>query len=117
MTSHVTRLYALVIGVLAFFLIWALVAAHPWSTASRRTARDPHLVALVLRRERLVRETARVREIVARRWSVYRNALRARNAQIARAQARFAASAAAVPAPAPAARVVTLPPLVITRTS
>ena len=119
MTNHVARLYALVVGVLAFFLLWALVAAHPWSPSPRLAARDPRLVALIARRRRLVRESARVQALVARRWLVYRRALRARNAQIARARAAAARQLAAAPVPAAAApaRVVTLPPLVITRTS
>jgi hypothetical protein len=126
MTSHVVRLYALVVGVLAFFLVWALVAAHPWSASSRRAVRDPRLTALVARRKSIERESAHVRAVVARRWVVYRRALRARNAEIARVQRQrtvaaeqLAAAAAPVSAPAAAApaRIVTLPPLVITRTS
>lgn len=119
MTNHVARLYALVVAVLAFFLLWALVVAHPWSPSARLASRDPRLVALTARRQRIVRESARVRAIVARRWLVYRRALRARDAQIAHVRAASARqlAAAAVPAAAAPARVVTLPPLVITRTS
>jgi hypothetical protein len=126
MTSHVVRLYALVVGVLAFFLVWALVAAHPWSASSRRAVRDPWLTALVARRKSIERESARVQAVVARRWVVYHKALRARNAEIARVQRQRAVAAqqlavASAPVPAPAAaapaRIVTLPPLVITRTS
>jgi hypothetical protein len=100
----VPRLYALVAAVLVFFLAWAFIAAHPWSPAPRRAA-DPRVAALLERRQRIVRESAHVRAIVARRWARYRHALRARRAQLA-----------SIPA-APAARIVTLPPLVITRTS
>ncbi len=126
MTSHVVRLYALVVAVLAFFLVWALVAAHPWSASSRRAVRDPRLTKLVARRKLIERESARVQAVVARRWVVYRRALRARNAEIARVQRQQAVAAqqlavASAPVPAPAAsapaRIVTLPPLVITRTS
>jgi hypothetical protein len=122
MTSHVVRLYALVVAVLAFFLVWVLVAAHPWSSGAGRAARDPRLVELVARQRRLARERARVRAIVAHRWVVYRRALRARNAAIATAErSRRAAlgrlAAASAPVAAPPARIVTLPPLVITRTS
>jgi hypothetical protein len=127
MTSHVVRLYALVVAVLAFFLVWALVAAHPWSASSRRAVRDPRLIALVARRRLIERESARVQAVVARRWVVYRRALRARNAEIARVQRQRAVAAqqlavASAPVAAPTAaaapaRVVTLPPLVITRTS
>lgn len=126
MTNHVVRLYALVVGVLAFFLIWALVAAHPWSTNSRRAVGDPRLIELAIRRKSIERESARVRAVVAQRWAVYRRALRARNAEISRVQRqravaaqRLAVASAPVPTPAaaPPARIVTLPPLVITRTS
>jgi hypothetical protein len=47
---------------------------------------------------------------VAARWAVYRADLRARRSQIAAAQKASAAAA-------PAVRVVTLPPLTVTRTS
>ncbi|HEX6762912.1 MAG TPA: hypothetical protein VF094_08940 [Gaiellaceae bacterium] len=126
MTRHVVRLYALVVGVLTFFLVWALVAAHPWSASSRRASRDPRLIELVARRRWIERESSRVQIVVARRWAIYRKALRARNAAIARVQRQRALAAqqlavAPVPAAAPAAaapaRIVTLPPLVITRTS
>lgn len=126
MTSHVVRLYALVVGVLVFFLVWALVAAHPWASRSSRAVRDPRLVELFARRRRIERESARVRAVVAGRWAVYRKALRARNAEIARVQRQRAAAAqqlavasapVAAPVAAAPARIVTLPPLVITRTS
>jgi hypothetical protein len=38
MTSAVTRLYVLVVGVLVFFVAWAGVVAHPWSTAAPQSA-------------------------------------------------------------------------------
>jgi hypothetical protein len=105
MTDHVARLYALVVAVVVFFVAWALVVAHPWSPKLRAAA-DSRVAALVARRGRVARESARVRAIVTLRWARYRRALRARNAQLA-----------SLPAAAPAARVVTLPALVITRTS
>jgi hypothetical protein len=125
MTKQVVRLYGLVVGVLAFFLVWALVAAHPWSVSSRRAVRDPRLIELVARRKWVERESAHVQAVIARRWAVYRRALRARNAEIARVQRQRAVVAqqvavASAPVSAPAAapaRIVTLPPLVVTRTS
>ncbi len=139
MTNHVGRLYALGISLVAFFLAWALVAAHPWSTV--KAARDPRLSALAQREQRLRQQSRLVQQVVNRRFSDYRRqfaaykvALAKRQAQIAAARlasARAAASAAAAPVAsytpsssytpsAPAAssvRVVTLPPVVITRTS
>jgi hypothetical protein len=93
MTSHVGRLYAAATAVLVFFLIWAAVAARPWKTA----AADPRLQQLALRQQALTRETALVNQILA-----------------LKAKARHSTSATA---PQPAVRVVTLPPLTITRTS
>ena len=105
MTSHIARLYTLVAGILAFFLAWAAVAAHPWSTQSTAT-QDPRVVALVARQHRVQLESVRVKRIVDARWAHYRQALAAHNS----------AAAAAVPAQ-PSVRVVNLPPLVVTRTS
>jgi hypothetical protein len=99
MTSHVGRLYATAVAILAFFLAWAGIAARPWATASP----SPQLQLIALREQALRRETSLVNQILAQR--------------AAAASARKLASAATVPAPAPAVRVVTLPPLTITRTS
>jgi hypothetical protein len=111
MTSHTGRLYALAFALVVFFLGWTLVAARPWSTA----AADPRLKALAVREARLRSEARIVNHLVGQRWTLYRRELHARNAQIASARAR-AAQLAATPAVAPV-RVVTLPPLTITRTS
>ncbi|HEV8460028.1 MAG TPA: hypothetical protein VGQ38_04905 [Gaiellaceae bacterium] len=93
MTSHVGRLYAAAIAILVFFLIWAAVAARPWKTA----APDPRLQQIALRQQALKRETALVNQVLALR---------------AKTKATSTASKTA-----PAVRVVTLPPLTITRTS
>jgi len=128
MTSHVGRLYALAGALLGFFLVWALVASHPWRSASG----DPRLQALVQRERRLRADAALVRQVTARRELEYRQALAARRelavrrsriaagrTEIASQQAAAARAAvsAAAPAPQPSVRVVTLPPLTITRTS
>lgn len=99
MTSHQGRLYALALALVVFFLAWAVVAARPWTTAATP---DPRLRELAAREAQLRVEAARVRTIVAARWSAYRKALRQRQA---------------APAATPAVQVVTLPPHVITRTS
>jgi hypothetical protein len=107
-TSHTGRLYALAIALVIFFLIWAGVAARPWATANS----DPRLAALALRQRQLTRESLVVRGIVQHRWAVYRVQLRRRHVQIAAAhQAQLAA------ATTPPVRIVSLPPLTITRTS
>jgi len=107
MTSHTGRLYVLACGLATFFLVWALVAAHPWGTARA----DARVAALSTREARLRHEAVIVRQLVAQRWKTYRVQLRLRRSQIAAARSLSASSAAA------AVRVVNLPPLTITRTS
>jgi hypothetical protein len=119
MTSHVARLYGLVAAVLVFFVAWAAIAAHPWQAKS--AAGDPRLAALQLREQRLRAESLAVKRIVDRRWAAYRAQLALRKQEIAAIKARNAKAAAALAsapaAVAPPVRVVTLPPLTITRTS
>ena len=122
MTSHVGRLYALSATLVVFFLAWALIAAHPWSTA--KAAADPRLAALAQREHRLRHEARLVQQIVGRRFLDYRRRFAAYKAALARRQSQIAAarlaSVAAPSGPAfhsPGVRVVTLPPLVVTRTS
>jgi hypothetical protein len=127
MTNQIARLWTVVIGVVVFFLAWAAIAAHPWQKSA---SIDPRLSALALRQQVLQREAAQVNRIVDRRFAAYRVALAQRKLAISRANIAAAASASQAqvqaqavsapvytPAAAPAARVVTLPPLVITRTS
>ena len=107
MTSHVARLYALALALVLFFLTWTVVAARPWAAVST----DPRLAALAAREHRVRREIIAVQRLVRHRWVVYRTQLTRRQSQIAAARARIAA------APPPSVRVVTLPPLTVTRTS
>ena len=118
MTSHVGRLYALAGSLLSFFVLWAVIAAHPWATAATT---DPRLTALGRRERQLRADAALVQKVVDRRFAAYHAALAKRRSAIAAAKARASAvsavSVSASPASAPAVRVVTLPPLVITKTS
>ena len=107
MTNHVIRLYVLVAALLAFFLAWAVVVAQPWAPRPTATA-DPRIAALAARRQRVHVESLRVQKIVQARWSAYHQALAKRNAA--------AAQLASAPA-APSVRIVTLPPLTVTRVS
>lgn len=93
MTSHLGRLYAATIAILVFFVIWAAVAARPWKTA----ASDPRLQQIALRQQALRRETALVNQVLALRPK--------------------AGAAGSTTAAQTAVKVVTLPPLTITRTS
>jgi hypothetical protein len=100
MTNEVARLYAVVAGVATFLVAWAAVAARPWNP---RPAQDPRVAAIAARQARLHRESIRVKALVDARWRVYRSALAARHTH--------------APAARPSVRVVTLPPLVVTRPS
>jgi hypothetical protein len=115
MTSHQGRLYALACALVVFFLAWAVVAAHPWATASA----DPRWRTLAVRQRQLQREAKLVQKVVTTRWARYRVQLKARRAKIARVNAAATAAAAqAATAAAPAVQVVNLPAAhVITRTS
>lgn len=109
MTSHVARLYVVAAGVLAFFLSWAAVVAHPWAPKPSVAAADPRVAALTARQQRVHLESLRVQKIVRARWAAYRAALAKHNT---------AAAAQLASAPAtPSVRVVTLPPLTVTRMS
>jgi hypothetical protein len=127
MTNQIARLWTVVVGVVVFFLAWAAIAAHPWQQTA---AADPRLSALAARQQLLQRESVQVKQLVDRRWAAYRVALANRQIAIKRANVATAAAASqastqAVSAPvaapvlaaAPPVRVVTLPPLVITKTS
>jgi zinc transporter ZupT len=106
MTDHVARLYGLVVGVLVFFAAWAAVVALPWATTATSGV-DPRLAALSARQQRVHLESLRVQKVVNARWAAYHAALAKRNA----AAATLATSAA------PSVKVVTLPPLTVTRVS
>jgi len=95
MTSHVGRLYSLAFALVVFFLAWAVVAARPWAAATKP---DPRAKALVVRANRLRHEAVILDRLLL-------------------AQQRTRATAAATPAPAPRVRIVTLPPITITRSS
>ena len=90
---RVTRLYVFGVTLLVFFVVWAVVAARPWITTASSSNRQ--VAALAAREQRIHFESLLVRKL---------------RAQHARQQV-------AAPTPAPAPRIVTLPPLVITRTS
>jgi hypothetical protein len=126
MTSHTGRLYALSLALVVFFLTWTVIAARPWVTAQA----DPRLSALAVREQHLRQQSLVVRRLVQHRWAVYRVQLHDRQKQIAARQrqiaaahqAQLAATAAAVPsapsaAAGPSVRVVSLPPITVTRTS
>ena len=97
MTDHVARLYVLAVAILVFFVAWTAVAARPWATASTATP-DRRVQALIVKQQRVRAEALAVHRVLAAR----------------RQQATLAST---TPPSAPSVRVVTLPPLTITRTS
>ena len=126
MTSPIVRLYALVLAVLAFFLAWMVVAAHPWQSHSARA--DPRLAAIAAERAALRQQALRVQAIVDRRYAVYAAALQERRRTIALVQRLNASTRAGarVPQAAPAQaslpavvapRVVSVPAVSITHSS
>jgi len=105
MTDHAVRLYALALSLLVLFVSWAAVAARPWAQSATP---DPRLAAVAEREQRLRHESVVVQVEVARRWEAYRVAL------VRRQRDRAALASRPVQ---PAVRVVTLPPLTVTRSS
>jgi hypothetical protein len=105
MTSHVLRLYTAAVALVVFFVAWAAIAADPWKK-SPSSGSAAALAALTAREQRVQQEAAVVQQIVALRFKTYR-------AQLATRRRSLASQTVA----APAVRVVTLPPLTITKTS
>ncbi len=103
MISTLGRVYAVAGSIVVFFLLWLLIAAAPWAPQST----DPRLAALAAREQQLRVESVVVRRIVNDRWAAYHR-------NLARLRSQRAASAQASP---PVVRVVTLPPVTVTRTS
>jgi hypothetical protein len=101
MTSHVARLYTSAIALVVFFLVWVVIAAHPWGAASSTF----QLRQLSVREAQLRQQAQLVKLVVSQRWATYRAELKARKSQIG------ASSGATT------VRVVNLPPLTITRSS
>jgi hypothetical protein len=110
-TSHVGRVYVVAVSLLVFFVMWAAMAAKPWTS----TAPSPQAQVIALREQVLRRETQLVNQILRQRAAVAASA--AKVAKAAQTRQLASASAVASAAPAPSVRVVTLPPLTITRTS
>ena len=96
MTDHAFRLYAGATALLAFFLVWAVVAARPWADTGQA---DPRMVALERREQSIARDAQRVNRVVERRFATYRRRLARREREIAAARAAAPAGAPAPPPP------------------
>jgi len=82
MTNGLGRIYAISLGIVVFFLSWAVIAARPWVEAPAAKA-DPRLAALDARERRLRKDAVEINAIVQKRWNVYRTELVTRKHQIA----------------------------------
>lgn len=103
MTNHVARLYAAAGAILALFVAWAGIAAHPWQGDQTTPVATPlEGQALAAYEKRLKRDARLVRKVVRRR------AAEARAARQAAAAAQSGASSSW--SPAPSVRAVSLPP-------
>jgi hypothetical protein len=112
MTNHIARLYAAAGAILALFLAWAGIAAHPWQsdqTTPVATRVDSQTRALAAYEKRLKKDARLVRKVVRRRAAEARAARQAATAAAAAAAAQ-SATASSSWSPAPSVRVVTLPP-------
>jgi hypothetical protein len=103
MTNHVARLYAAAGAIVALFLAWAGIAAHPWQGDQTTPVTTPlEGQALAAYEKRLKKDARLVHKVVRRR------AAEARAARQAAAAAQSGGSSSW--SPAPSVRVVTLPP-------
>ena len=71
MTSNLGRVYAITLGIVVFFLSWAVIAARPWVSAPEAKT-DPRIVALNVREQKLRKDAVAISAIVQKRWKVYR---------------------------------------------
>lgn len=131
-TNQTARLVALLLTFVAFLALCGAIAARPFGRKPKPRP-DARVVALAARERHLRHEAVVVRQLVRRRWIVYRHRLKARRAEIATVRRRHAEALAAAAARAAAAsttayvgpsstagptsavggsRVVTLPPQV-----
>jgi hypothetical protein len=99
--SETARLYTITVAILVFFVVWAGVAAHPW-TGPRPVARtDPRTAALTAREAHLLHRTRAARRALIGRWTRYQHRLAARIAAIERATGHGTGDAPRAAAPPP----------------
>jgi hypothetical protein len=99
------RLYAAALAVLLFFVLWAVLAARPWTSAAPA---DPRLAALDRREAALRVEAAAVQARLDRQWSAYRAELGRRSTIAPSAQPSSVQ---------PQVSITTLPSVTTTRSS
>jgi uncharacterized membrane protein YgcG len=100
-TAALARMYVIAGTVLAFFILWSLVAARPFPTAREAKAqtvierRDPRLVQLEQRERNFNARAQQERQKLDRRWAAYKVAQARRVRQIAAVRRANAATLAA----------------------
>ena len=94
MTNHIARLYAAAGAILALFLAWAGIAAHPWQsdqTTPVNARANSEARALAAYEKRLKKDARLVRKVVRQRAAEARAARRAAAAAAAAAATQTAA--------------------------
>ena len=105
-TNQTARLVALLLTFAAFLALCGVIATRPFVRKPKPRA-GPRLVALAARERHLRHEAVVVRQLVRRRWIVYRRRLNARRVEIATARRRHVEALAAAAAAARAAAAST----------
>jgi hypothetical protein len=88
MSIRAARLSFVLATMAAFCVLWVAIEAHPWTGPTRRPV-DPRVTALAARERRLQHEAVQVRQLLAKRWSVYDSRLRLRTRRIALARVSY----------------------------
>jgi hypothetical protein len=91
-TSQVGRFWASAVALVVFFVLWAVLSAKPWVSA---TPADPRLAALQAREAKVQARAIAAQQTLDRRWAAYRAALlRQRGSLTARQRAQLVAAPA-----------------------
>jgi hypothetical protein len=94
MTNPFGRFYAALIAVAVFFVLWAVIAAKPWSSSGTAVS-DPRLSALQAREQQIQNQALSAQQTLNKRWASYRAALARHASQLSgRQQAQIAAAPA-----------------------
>jgi hypothetical protein len=72
-TSAIGRFWATALALVVFFILWAVLSAKPWVSASGPA--DPRLAALQAREQKLQNQALAAQQTLNSRWAAYRAAL------------------------------------------
>ncbi len=97
--SEAARLYTIAITLLVFFVVWAGIAAHPWTGPESIALSDPRAAAVTAREAHLLQQTRVARRVLTTRWIRYQRLLAARVAAIERANGRSVGAVPVAPPP------------------